>query len=398
MQMRIGKTMPPAAAPLGYRDILRGLGGLVEGAAAVTRFEKELGDAFRSRYCFAVSSGKAALTLILQALRELAPERDEVLIPAYTCYSVPSAIVRAGLKVRLCDLAPESLDYDFRQLGIHLRHPRLLCVIAIHLFGVPADVERVKRMAAGQGVVVVEDAAQAMGAEWNGRKLGTLGDVGLFSMGRGKAFSTVEGGVVLTGSERIGRAIAGVMAGVGEYGGLERIRLVAYALALWVLIHPRLYWLPKALPFLKLGETIYDPSFPVRRLSPFQAGLASAWRSRIEELRRTRRRNSREIAGRGVAPHGFAAAELPDLIRFPVLMADRERKERLLRAGERLGLGLSHCYPDTVAALGRVGDAQVSGHFPRARELAERIVSLPVHPFVGQQDIDTAVGLLRLNP
>ena len=68
------------------------------------------------KHCFLVSSGKAALTLILQALKELHPERNEVLIPAFTCYSVPSSIVRAGLKVKLCDISPDTLDFDYNQL------------------------------------------------------------------------------------------------------------------------------------------------------------------------------------------------------------------------------------------------------------------------------------------
>jgi dTDP-4-amino-4,6-dideoxygalactose transaminase len=118
--MRIGRTLPPAATPIGIRDIASGICGIVAGQQELDRFQGELKEHFGVKHCFLVSSGKAALTLILLALKELSPDRDEVLIPAFTCYSVPSSIVRAGLRIRLCDLHPDCLDFDFVQLSAML--------------------------------------------------------------------------------------------------------------------------------------------------------------------------------------------------------------------------------------------------------------------------------------
>src|SRR5918996_838299 len=77
-----------------------------------------------------------------------------------------------------------------------------------HLFGVPSDIERIRTLCRARGIFVVEDAAQAMGAEFNGRKLGTGADVGIFSLGRGKNITCGSGGIVLTNSDRIAEAIA----------------------------------------------------------------------------------------------------------------------------------------------------------------------------------------------
>lgn len=121
--MRIGRTLPPAAAPIYPKEIISGLKGLLRGRLELKRFESELRKYFGVKYCFFVSSGRAALTLILQALKDLHPDRDEVLIPAYTCYTVPSAIVRAGLKVKLCDIDPKTLDFDFDELAKILNPP-----------------------------------------------------------------------------------------------------------------------------------------------------------------------------------------------------------------------------------------------------------------------------------
>src|SRR5665647_1758691 len=146
MVMRIGRTLPPAASPFYLKDIVSGVTGFFNGDGIVERFEDDLASFYQVRYCCAVSSGKAALVLILQALHAIHPERDEVLIPAYTCYSVPSAIIRAGLKVRLCDMATGTLDFDFDRMADELENPGLLCVIPTHLFGMPADVKRIKTM------------------------------------------------------------------------------------------------------------------------------------------------------------------------------------------------------------------------------------------------------------
>jgi dTDP-4-amino-4,6-dideoxygalactose transaminase len=192
--MRIGRTLPPAASPIYFRDIISGLKGLIRRHRELNRFEAELKQYFGVRHCFLVSSGKAALTLILQALRNIHPDRDEVLIPAFTCYSVPSAIARAGLKVRLCDIDPNTLDFNFDRLskilkqysakppskpsrannpyplpqaqrssslprempsifhrGEALLQPdasssRLLAIIPVHLFGLPADIARLRKI------------------------------------------------------------------------------------------------------------------------------------------------------------------------------------------------------------------------------------------------------------
>jgi perosamine synthetase len=395
MAFRIGRTLPPAAAPLRFKDIASGIAGLFEGESARNRFEKELKDYYKVGNCFTVSSGKAALVLILQALHELSPERDEVLIPAYTCYSVPSAIVRAGLRVRLCDVSPETLDFDFDQMVEEIANPRLLCVIPTHLFGLPSDVERVKGLAGNRGVYVVEDAAQAMGAEWNGRKLGASGDVGLFSMGRGKAFSTVEGGVILTADDRIGRAIGKRIASIPGYGAADCLKLFLYAVALAVLIHPLIYWLPSSLPFLKLGETHFATDFPIRRLSPFQAGLTKGWMTKIGDLWKTRLVNIGEIAGHGITPDGYKKSPFPGLIRFPVMLKDADTKKKVLQKSVETGLGIADGYPDSIDGIGELGYKYEGKGFPGAKEIAKRLVTLPVHPFVKSGDIQRIVQLLK---
>ena len=176
--MRIGRTLPPAAAPIYLKDIFSGLKGLIRGSKEINRFESELKEHYNVKHCFLLSSGKAALTIILKALHELYPERNEVLIPAFTCYSVPSAILKAGLKVKVCDINPETLDFDFKQLKKILSPSNatnskssILAVLPTHLFGLPADVGRVRKINKDDKISIIEDAAQAMGGTLKEKKL-----------------------------------------------------------------------------------------------------------------------------------------------------------------------------------------------------------------------------------
>ena len=131
-----------------------------------------------------VSSGKAALVLILRALHALSGRRT-VVMPGYTCFSVPSAVVRAGLAVRLCDVDPLTFEPDLSQLSENT-DADTLCVLATHLLGIGVDVSRFVERCHPRGIFVVEDVAQAFGASYNDKPLRTIGDVAFLSFGRGK--------------------------------------------------------------------------------------------------------------------------------------------------------------------------------------------------------------------
>lgn len=393
--MRIGRTLPPAVAPIGFNNIANGILAMFRGGRATKTFADQLKDYFNVKHCFLLSSGKASLTLILQALKTLYPDRDEVLIPAFTCYSVPAAIVRAGLKVRICDIEPETLDFDYHELSEQLLSQRLLCVVPAHLFGVTADIPRVREIIGKRNIIIVEDAAQSMGEESKGRKVGTLGDVGLFSLGRGKAFSTVSGGIILTNSDEIGNALNRQFDAIPAYSVTEQFILAIYAAALSVLSRPGLFWIPKSLPFLGLGETHFDPDFSIKRMSAFQAGLATGWQDRLIELRKIRRKNANYLFKSGMKTAGGAKLLSSGLIRFPIIVSSGAEQLAVLRESSRLGLGGADVYPGTVDCIAELRGCIVGGTSAKAGSIVERIVTFPIHPYVTEGDMEKIVALLR---
>lgn len=394
MSVRIGKMLPPAVAPICFRDVGRGLLAMRSGQRATTAFADSLKDYFQVRYCYLLASGKASLALILRALQELHPDRDEVLIPAFTCYSVPAAIFRVGLKIRICDVEPETLDFDYSELAGQLAAPRLLCVIPTHMFGVTADIPRIRAMIGSRDLPLVEDAAQAMGGERRGRKAGTMGDVGFFSLERGKAFSTVKGGIIVTSSEAIGKALQRQVEAMPANSLAEQLVLALYAIALAVFSRPWLYWIPRSLPFLGLGETVFAPDFPIKRLSAFQAGMAGGWRNRLRENIRQRAENSEYLTKLGIPAAGGPEALSSGLLRYPVLAADHGEKMAFLRESDRQGLGGADVYPGTVEAIAALGDSLVGGSSHKARSIVARMITLPVHPFVAVGQLNKIAELL----
>ena len=389
--MQMGRTLPPAAAPLTLGDIVNGVGGLARGSRELERFRAELQGYFDVEQCFLVSSGKAAFTIILRSLHELYPDRNEVLIPAFTCYSVPASIMRAGLRVRLCDLDPRTLDFEETALRTALDSSnRLLAVVPTHLFGIPSRIDRVRALVGDRQVVVIEDAAQAMGGEYRGNKLGTLGDVGVVSLDRGKAFSTVAGGIILTQNQVIARQVAGHIDGLPSLSRKELLQLVIKALVISIFQHPSLFWIPKSLPFLQLGQTLYEPGFPMLRFSPFQAGLARGWKRRLAYFQKCRRENLRQFLSLGRVildkiPRGVSGNI--DLIRLPIIVEDRDTRQRLLKDGESRGLGITQTYPRAINGIYELKAYFDNTSYPGAEKISETLVTLPIHPFITMDDI-----------
>lgn len=395
MSIRIGRTLPPAAAPLTLTDIFYGIAGLISGSSVVARFKQELQTYYNVRHCFLLSSGKAALVLILKGLNKLSPGRDEVLIPAFTCYSVPSAIAKAGFKVRICDIDPDTLDFDYDELEHCLANPRILCVVPTHLFGIVSDVPRLKALVADREIFIVEDAAQAMGSELAGLKAGTLGDVGFFSLGRGKVITAVEGGIILTDSERIGTAIAHEMLSVPEAGFAKKTALLTYAIALKLLVHPLIFWVPKMIPFLRLGETHFESVFPLYRLTGLQAGLAARWQLTLLQAREIRKKNVEKLLS--FVQNTPIHSKVAGVIRFPMYLSSVDEKAELLRKSSERGLGISDGYPDTVDTIEELADNFVGGSSGKAKKIVSHLITLPVHPYITDNDISEIRSILPSN-
>lgn len=397
--MKIKRTIPPAAAPINLKDLLHGVAGFFFGKKYkkyMKRLEDELKEYFGVQHVFLVSSGKAALTLILQALKSLNPDKKEVLIPAYTCFSVPSAIVKAGLKVSLCDIDPSNFDFDY-ELVEKTINKETLCLIPDHLFGIPSDMDRIIRLCKERGIFVVEDAAQAMGGSYNGKKLGTIGDIGFFSLGRGKNITCGSGGIIVTNSDIIAGKIQKEYARLESDNILETIKEFIRVIFISLFINPSLYWFPSGLPFLRLGETIFYKKFPIKRLSGMQAGLLRRWKKQLEESNQIRRENSKYFCSTLTSTLTFHNGDSIPFLRLPFTVKSREIKERIYSFSKKGGLGISPMYPTSVNEIEEIRDQFNGKAYPSAKRVPETLLTIPTHQLLKEKDREEICKLFNMN-
>jgi len=168
--------------------------------AYVKRFEDAMAAWCGMRYGIATSSGSSALHLSLLALG--IGSGDEVIVPALTYVATANAVAYTGARPVFVDVDSCTWNLDLAQLTAKIT-PRTKAVLPVHLYGHPVDMDAVMAIAGEHGLWVVEDACQAHGSEYNGRRVGGLGHVGCFSFYGNKLITTGEGGMLVTDSNDI---------------------------------------------------------------------------------------------------------------------------------------------------------------------------------------------------
>lgn len=353
----------------------------------------------RSKHVFLLSSGKAAMVIGLEVLKQ-ASSRREVIVPAYCSFCLASALAQASLRVRLCDVDPATLDFDYGKLN-SLISGNTLAIIPVHQFGLVCNMTKIRELATESGARVIEDAAQAFGASFGGRKTGTLGDLGILSFGRGKNLSTLGGGAILTDDDILARHIEEGTANLTAPPCPADLKSAATGLATSLFLNPRLYGIPSALPFLNLGANVYDPDFEVELMPRLNAAIGRRTLRYLDTYNNIRVENARILTRELRTVHGIVLPK-PDpggrsvFLRYPVLLPDSARRAKVFEKLSASGLGISCSYP---LPLHRVPGFQVDladeKDFPRASRIAETILTLPAHPYVKPDELRKIAEIVR---
>ncbi len=162
----------------------------------VEQLETEISNYVGCRYAVACASGTDALILALLAM-SIGPG-DEVITTPFTFVATASAIIRAGAEPVFADIDPKTYNLDPEKLAAVISS-RTRAIIPVHLFGLAAEMQRIMKVARDHGIAVIEDAAQAIGAAYHGRNLGTIGSMGCFSFFPSKNLGGAgDGGIVTT--------------------------------------------------------------------------------------------------------------------------------------------------------------------------------------------------------
>lgn len=333
--------------------------GNFSGGPFVERFEDEFASYCGTRHAVAVGSGTDALWLTLVAMG-IRPG-DEVITVPMTFVATVEAILQAGAKPVFVDIDPVTYTMDPTAITNALT-ARTRAILPVHLFGQPVDMGPILEIARKHGLRVIEDAAQAHGAEWNGRKAGSLADAGCFSFFPGKNLGGFgEGGAVTTDDADV----ADTLRMLRDHGQSKKHR------------HDQLGW--------------------NSRMDGLQAAVLSIKLRHLDEGNRAR--------GRHALRYRKALAGIEDVIlprerpgtthAWHVHAIRVSRRNRLTGVLRRHGIGYGLHYPVPVHLQPAYRNpAWPKGSFPVAEQCADEFLSLPVGPELTESQIERVIDAI----
>ena len=403
------RHLPPTATPIDWGAQRAAYTGQT---ADVNRFRSALQSYLGVTACYLAASGRTALFLLLKTIQEGArdEQRREVALPAYTCPSLAKVVADAGLRPRLVDISPYTLSFNMAELATAVSE-ETLAVICVHPFGIPHSVSTVGRIAEACGALVIEDAAQSMGATVGGRQAGASADFGLFSLGPGKPLSTGGGGFVCTSdaaaADLLRRSWDALPEASGASSKLAALRITMLNAA----FHPTGWRLASRLGAQRVGENEASWRYSLSGLSPAQAATGLRLLPRLDAINAARRLRGEQIAealrgleGLYLPNHALFHADRrpgesrddtgqdgqdegavePIYLRFPVLFDTEATRETALQQLHAAGIGAGRMYRKSLAQL---FPAYADGVYPGAEHVAKCLLTLPTHHYVGDRDV-----------
>ncbi len=330
------------------------------GGPAVGLFEREFAGYLDARFCLAVSSGTSALHLTLIAAG-VGPG-TEVLLPSHTFIATAEVVRRTGAAIRFAEVDPDTMTLDAASCE-RAWTPKVKAVIPVHLYGHPADLDPILELARDRNARVIEDAAQAHGARYRGRRCGGIASLGAFSFYPGKNLGAYGDGGAVTGADE---------------GEIDRLRRLSN--------HGR------------AGRDLHSEEGYNYRLDTIQAAVLRVKLRRLDRWNEQRRRAA-----------GWYLERLQDLgqVRLPLPAAWAEPvyhlyvvrvpdRDRILSRLQDAGIEARIHYPVPLhvqPAYRHLGHRE--GDFPITERIAREILSLPLYPEITEDQVDFVAQTLR---
>ncbi|MDL0141617.1 DegT/DnrJ/EryC1/StrS family aminotransferase [Halobacterium salinarum] len=326
--------------------------GMIADGPEVRSFEDEFAEFCGTEYGVATSNGTTALHTAFEALD--IGEGDTVVTSPFSFVASANAIRLAGAAPVFADINPDTFNLDPQAVEDIVQERDVDAILAVHLYGLPADLGQLRDIADEHDLVLVEDAAQAHGAEYNGVKVGSFGDAACFSFYPTKNMTTGEGGMITTDRDDVAeKAASFANHGRSVDGGYEHIRV---------------------------GQNY--------RMTSIAAVIGQVQLDRLPEYVEARRANA-ALLNRGLADSDLITPVEPSDCRhsyhqYTVRAGDREELAEYL---EDAGVGTGVYYPTPIHKQPAYEDITCSA--PVSEEVANDVLSLPVHPELSTTDIET---------
>lgn len=323
----------------------------------VTELEQQLADFTGAKHCISVANGTDALQIAQMALG-IGPG-DEVITPGFTYIATAETVALLGAKPVYVDVCPKTYNLDPAKLEAAIT-PKTKTIIPVSLYGQCADFDKVNSIAEKYGIPVIEDAAQSFGASYKGKKSCNLSTIACTSFFPTKPLGCYgDGGAIFTNDDEL----ALVMRQIARHGQDRRYHHIRVG------VNSRLDTLQAAILLPKMS--ILNEEIKLRNQ------VAATY---------TRLLNEAGIHSTPfVAEHNISA-----WAQYTIRVKDREQVQRNLK---ELGIPTAVHYPAPLNKQPAVGDSEVQ--LPIGDEIADEVMSLPMHPYLTEQDIQIVVNALK---
>ncbi len=321
----------------------------------VTTLEKEYARFVKTRHGIAVNTGTAALHLALAATG-IGPG-DEVILPSFTFVATAEVIAMTGAKPVFVDIDPDTYNISAKAIEIAITK-KTKAVMPVDLYGLPADMQPIRKIADKHGLKIIEDAAQAHGAAYKAKPPGAFADVAGWSLYASKNMTTGEGGIVTTNNDEL----AEKMRFMRSHGEKEKYNS------------------------LMLGHNY--------RMPEIQAAIGCVQIKKLPKFLAKRRQNAEGLTERLRETRGLQLPKEPKDCRsgwylYTVRLKDanRKRRDEFVQKLKQKGIGAEVYYKNPIHLMSyysKFGKCKL----PIAEEASKQVFSLPVHPGVTEEQID----------
>jgi len=405
--------IPRTAIPISNEELLSALFPKVPNREKEwADFNQNLADYLGARKVFTANSGRTALFLALKSLGLKAGER--VVVPAYTCAIVFEVILRLGLKPTLVDIDPKTYNIDYRLITRAIS-PKTKAIIPVHLFGRPCEIDQVIDIARKHNLFVIEDAAQALGAEYDGNRVGSFGDLAIFSFGPGKSITSGEGGAIAINNQDLVDKVARIQAKLPDPDLSWNLHVMVNMFAMKVFSNHYFYGFIRDYLESQLNQTDLEilinclrlsseskarnlnPTMNMAKMPLLSTKMATIQLQKIDELNRKRTRNARVLTELlGEIDRYVQLPRLNDKVtntftKYPVKVRNATREKVKTRLLDR-GIDVETPYHYLTSFI----HSYSRRRYIQTDDVCHNLMTIPNHPCLTSEDLQrTARALIN---
>ena len=334
--------------------------GMIAQGPKVMEFEEKFANWIGAKYGIATNSGTSALHVALLACG--IGEGDEVITTPFTFIASGNAIVYTGATPVFADIDLDTYTIDPDKIE-DLITDKTKAILPVQLYGQAADMDKIREIAEKHDLKIIEDAAQAHGAEYNGEKVGTLGDMACFSFYPTKNMTTSEGGMITTNDEELAKKAQMFRA----HGASERYH------------HD------------EIGYNF--------RMTDIAAAIGLAQLNVIDEFNNKRISNANYLNEQLKDVEGIVTPKSPDNYKHVyhqyTILVEKGNRDEWVEFLTNKGIGTGIHYPIPLYNQPIYKKLGIEGDCPLAEKAADNVISLPVHPSLTKEDLDLVVDAVK---